>query len=144
MKLGPKQQEWVDALRDGTRKQCTGALKSLDNKYCCLGVLCELHQLKTKMLYYEEDETEQRPDGIIFCYGHNEDHEVLPKGFDKEIGLYSKSGEIKYTVESTEYCDELDLPVYASLAESNDGGWTFQEIADFIERFPELVFEREV
>lgn len=34
---------WVAALRSGDYKQGTGALRNADNKFCCLGVLCDLH-----------------------------------------------------------------------------------------------------
>lgn len=33
---------WLTALRSGKYKQATGSLQTSDNKFCCLGVLCEL------------------------------------------------------------------------------------------------------
>lgn len=33
---------WTEALRSGKYEQCTSVLRSTDNKFCCLGVLCEL------------------------------------------------------------------------------------------------------
>jgi hypothetical protein len=33
---------WVSALRSGEYVQGYGQLRTSDNKYCCLGVLCEL------------------------------------------------------------------------------------------------------
>jgi hypothetical protein len=33
---------WLEALRSGDYKQTTATLRSTDNGYCCLGVLCEL------------------------------------------------------------------------------------------------------
>lgn len=33
---------WVDALRSGDYAQGQGRLRSVSDKYCCLGVLCEL------------------------------------------------------------------------------------------------------
>ena len=43
---------WVKALRSGKYKQGLGALKATDSegkpRYCCLGVLCDLHAKKTK------------------------------------------------------------------------------------------------
>lgn len=38
------QQRWVAALRSGEFEQERGWLRSKDGKYCCLGVLCELHR----------------------------------------------------------------------------------------------------
>lgn len=34
---------WVAALRSGKYKQGRGKLRTADNKFCCLGVLCNLH-----------------------------------------------------------------------------------------------------
>lgn len=34
--------KWVAALRSGKYQQGRGALRRLDNTYCCLGVLCEI------------------------------------------------------------------------------------------------------
>jgi len=35
-------QKWLEALRSGKYKQGRLALKTTDEKYCCLGVLCEV------------------------------------------------------------------------------------------------------
>lgn len=35
--------QWVAALRSGKYKQGRHLLRSRDEKYCCLGVLCDLH-----------------------------------------------------------------------------------------------------
>lgn len=37
---------WVEALTSGEFKQAEGQLRD-DDKYCCLGVLCELHRRTT-------------------------------------------------------------------------------------------------
>lgn len=34
--------EWIEALRSGEYKQGRGTLRSYDNQYCCLGVLCDI------------------------------------------------------------------------------------------------------
>lgn len=39
IQLGPKQREWLAALRSGQYKQTKGQL-SRENSFCCLGVLC--------------------------------------------------------------------------------------------------------
>lgn len=38
---------WIKALRSGKYKQGVGVLRTEDNKYCCLGVLCDLHSKST-------------------------------------------------------------------------------------------------
>lgn len=34
---------WIEALRSGQYQQGEGTLRDRDNKFCCLGVLCNLH-----------------------------------------------------------------------------------------------------
>lgn len=34
--------KWIKALRSGDYEQGRGVLKSTDDKYCCLGVLCDV------------------------------------------------------------------------------------------------------
>lgn len=35
--------KWIKALKSGKYKQGTNTLKTIDGKYCCLGVLCKLY-----------------------------------------------------------------------------------------------------
>ena len=35
-------QQWIEALRGGEYKQGRGVLRSKEDEYCCLGVLCDL------------------------------------------------------------------------------------------------------
>ncbi|MEK6860550.1 MAG: hypothetical protein AABY07_01135 [Nanoarchaeota archaeon] len=39
--------KWIEALESGKYQQATGALK-VDDGYCCLGVLCDLHRKQMK------------------------------------------------------------------------------------------------
>lgn len=39
---GDKLRLWVDALRSGDYHQTSGKLRSTDDRYCCLGVLCDV------------------------------------------------------------------------------------------------------
>ena len=36
-------QKWLAALRSGEYEQGTQTLRSFDNKFCCMGVLCDLY-----------------------------------------------------------------------------------------------------
>lgn len=36
-------QKWLTALRSGEYEQGRETLRSLDNKFCCMGVLCDLY-----------------------------------------------------------------------------------------------------
>jgi len=46
-KLNPVAQKWVKALRSGKYKQGRNRLRKKD-RFCCLGVLCELERPRAK------------------------------------------------------------------------------------------------
>ena len=46
--------KWVDALRSGTFKQGREKLRSNRNRYCCLGVACELLPKKFNIKWVKE------------------------------------------------------------------------------------------
>lgn len=120
-------QKWVEALRSGDYEQTVGYLhigKPDSNHepagYCCLGVLCELAvKSGVKIDVYEKSTAE----GSIFSYsGHSQD---LPVEVKTWAGLDDAMPYVQ--VESDGYLDNL------SLADENDTGRTFGEIADLIE-----------
>lgn len=39
--------KWLAALKSGGYKQGHGQLRTNDNKFCCLGVLCDIHASET-------------------------------------------------------------------------------------------------
>lgn len=39
---------WIDALRSGEYNQGEGALRTNDNRFCCLGVLCDIAAVNEK------------------------------------------------------------------------------------------------
>jgi len=47
---------WLEALRSGKYKQGRGQLKTDDNKFCCLGVLCDLHSKEFNREWKENDD----------------------------------------------------------------------------------------
>ncbi len=100
--------KWVTALRSGKYKQTQGQLKSED-RYCCLGVLCEISLQGTWK-------------GRTYFTGHSTDN-------DSTVGLTVRdwSG-------LKESCGHLGNTEIHSLAGMNDEGSTFNEIADIIEK----------
>lgn len=48
-KLNSVAKKWVKALRSGKYRQAMGTLHNKDNKFCCLGVLCDL-AVKAKVI----------------------------------------------------------------------------------------------
>jgi len=97
--------KWVKALRSGDYEQGTQALFN-SGAYCCLGVLCEIQGYK-KLVH------QGRP-----CF-FNETGSVL-----NGIGLVCPNDG---------YNSGLDRDTRQDLAVMNDGGSTFNEIADWIE-----------
>jgi hypothetical protein len=100
--------KWVKALRSGDYKQSTGRLRSSDDKFCCLGVLCNIHaQTYPKHAAAQEDSSLY--DG---CSAYPPESVLNWAGLKNNEGNF---GEIN------------------SLAEMNDQGASFREISDIIE-----------
>lgn len=121
-KMNPQiKKRWTDALRSGEYKQGKGLLRTGD-KFCCLGVLCELAV---------QDKVVQRvpcdkDDGRVFEYGNSADLNndgfyhtgVLPDSVAEWAGVNPRG---KYD--------------RGWLAQDNDArGLTFGQLADIIDR----------
>lgn len=110
--------KWLTALRGGKYKQGSGFLRisqdGVEDRFCCLGVLCDLAvKAGVTAVLNENYET---------SYGRNYDTStaVLPFHVQEWAGLSSKAG----SYDGGE----------RSLTGDNDGGMTFAQIADIIER----------
>jgi hypothetical protein len=101
---------WVDALRSGEYTQGKGCLKSISGNHCCLGVLCELYDKNN-----EEKLAKLEVEGRVFF---NENSRLTPMKVVNWAGLHFSDGSIQGE----------------SLANLNDRGSSFQEIADLIEQ----------
>lgn len=101
-------QKWVEALRSGEYEQGTESLRR-DGKYCCLGVLCDIHAYSLK----KEWETDND-----FYYSYDGASMYLPRAVFNWAGLTGRHPSVN---------GEL-------LANLNDGGTPFTEIADLIEK----------
>lgn len=111
---------WVDALRSGEYKQTDGCLKDSIG-YCCLGVLCELHNKVTGDGQWNYDN----------AYGDdlNKRDDVPPDCVISWAGLPRENPLVEYEYE-TYSTQEVRK---ARIAELNDSGMTFADIADIIE-----------
>ena len=114
---------WIEALRSGEYQQAQGALRTADNKFCCLGVLCNLHAQKNpKKARKETDPT--------MYFGRDD---ILPSQVADWAGLKTSNP----TVTGIGTHNGGYIP---TLAELNDGLYkdgkihNFQEIADIIEK----------
>jgi len=103
--------EWVDALRSGEYKQTKGVLKDKDS-FCCLGVLCDIHSKETGEEWEEDTyfvEVGELPERVV--------------SWAELTGFNPSNPLVKVN----------DITKRISLAELNDGGKIFDEIADIIE-----------
>jgi hypothetical protein len=114
---------WIAALRSGEYEQGEGALRQEfvdigESLYCCLGVLCDLYakSVENSPAWTSGDASEH-----IRRYGGRESYPpyfVMEwAGLDSEEGAYTRND-----------------GGWSSLAELNDRGRTFEEIASIIER----------
>lgn len=102
--------KWVAALRSGEYQQGDDKLKNhVDNTYCCLGVLCDLHSKLTGLGHWDDN-------------GHYRDR---LDGND----LYLTTG-VRLWAELDEHHPRVDGDGLGTL---NDNGYTFAQIADLIE-----------
>ena len=126
--------EWVSELRSGKYKQGYGLLKQIDDeevilKHCCLGVLCELYQSEMKNNKKKQlDEAEgHHPDHLLdlhVAYSFDQNETTLPEAVRDWSGLHDCDGGLPN-----------DIPaIYKSLADMNDHGESFENIANFIEK----------
>ena len=101
-------QKWIEALRSGKYEQGFSVLKK-NNRYCCLGVLCELHSKITNREWIQGEDGESYDDCDTY----------LPDVVVEWAGLNS---------------DDPSVVDSLSLAQLNDVGQTFEQIAEFIEK----------
>ena len=105
--MNPKlKAKWIAALRSGKYAQVQGQLRQKPVGFCCLGVLCDISpeiEWDGEMAFFEK---ESGPDVEW-------DDSMLPAGFRRHVGISDEAQKI--------------------LAEMNDGGSSFDEIADCIE-----------
>ena len=107
-------QKWVNALRSGEYRQTKFRLKE-KNKYCCMGVLCDLYYKETgngEWILYSPERWSFRTDE-----SHSKNRTIPPRDVWEWLGVDPEFSEINQI-----------------FGYKNDGEKrTFEEIADFIE-----------
>lgn len=139
--MSTNMEKWLAALRSGEFKQTSGTLGRVrantlaEREHCCLGVACEMAELPSR-------ETDLR-DGARVAYQSPKGSFISLPPLDVALWL---GLEIPSWFESEEFNLRLDAPReyqdrpgYAlgeyTAAEMNDGGFTFEQIADLIQYF---------
>jgi hypothetical protein len=105
---------WIEALRSGEFSQVEEVLKS-SHGHCCLGVLCELYTKETEQQVFNKLDDGQ------YSRIDNSDDEDLPDFVRDWAGMKSNHGVLP------------EIHPFNSLAEMNDDGIDFNEIANVIE-----------
>jgi hypothetical protein len=118
--------KWVAALRSGEYQQARGALKraiTVDEEgnqvvgHCCLGVLCEV-------AITEGLDIETRKGSFVPTYRFDGESALLPHTIAEWAGLGPIASPSIHTDDGVEF-----------LADLNDDGKSFAEIADLIEEY---------
>jgi len=111
---------WVDRLRSGQVKQGRNSLRRGNGARCCLGVLCDI-AVEDGVVEWKYDDED-----TAWEVGAGNNYAVLPEEVVEWAGMASDG------------C--IAMPSGgASLVSLNDGGMSFAEIADRIEKDWELL-----
>lgn len=122
MELGNIQKAWIKSLREHPERQIIGVLGFKQHgsyKACCLGEY--LLTVKGEACW----------DGDIFKDGNSD---ISLDTIWEEVGLRGKEGELLNNFTGG------DGKFYHCLSGMNDEGYTWPEIADYVEANPENVF----
>ena len=147
MTLKARRQAWVKALLSGDYEQDTSYLKP-DDGFCCLGVICDIEGVGWS------DETKGGERGYFIEGTAGETGTGEAEGLTVELlnryQLNGVQGQLNDTIywvagewqrELSAHSEEnMGYSSYDGLAEANDDGRTFSEIAELITDFPELVW----
>jgi len=114
-------ERWITALRSGNYKQGIGMLRSFDDRYCCLGVLCDLYLTEQGKTWDKFEE----PHPSYIIYNESDGLGIdgtLPSQVMKWSGIQTPCGKISDHEGTTDLTKENDF-----------NKRTFEEIAIIIQ-----------
>lgn len=124
-------QKWLTALRSGDYVQTKRFLQR-DDKFCCLGVLCDIYGMENNVKWVnpnildsDEDASEVLdvfPEYNLDVMEFMDETEILPVFVVHWAGLSEPNPQVV-----------VHPDLYVDLASLNDSGYSFDEIADLIE-----------
>jgi len=114
--------QWIAALTSGEYQQGKSQLRYKDDNYCCLGVLCELYNKEHNTTFIQHDEY----GGYSIKSSDGYEATILPN-FIKD---WANKDNVNLELTAVGHIESIDN----SLAGLNDGGKSFSEIADIIEK----------
>jgi len=109
--------KWCEALESGKYQQAIGALRNSVNSFCCLGVACDLVAPGD---WVDDDGEAYKTSYSAFP----------PTPIQDTYGFLTRACEFKNVPEDLLKKHGTDR--HKSLAEVNDNGWTFKQIAAFV------------
>lgn len=122
-RLGKLQLNWIKKLESGRYKQTREGFLRDENGYCCLGI-CERI----------EDNLQKDLDGSYITKDKSHNNIVLSKNTMKKYSFRADTGKaLKEII--------IGDNSYISLADMNDEGVTFKEIAEIIRENPNIFFK---
>lgn len=116
---------WVDALRSGKYKQTRKVLSDGEG-YCCLGVACEVAYQNGLNISRVTSDTK-----TLLC---NDTPTGSAVQFDRETGYLPMTVADWYGLDSRNPWVEYDGMSYTLIQLNDDGAFTFDDIADVIEK----------
>ena len=150
-KLGPLQREWIRCLRSVEFQQGQNWLVSWDVDdapkpgfpllHCCLGVACCVAEANGVQLNWFTEPEDTAETYTIQDSTGSESNQELPRKVMGALKFHSKIGRFLSCPHQNK-TNTLLVGGHScvSLANANDQGCTFEEIADFVEDHPEEVF----
>lgn len=120
-------QRWVDGLLSGTYIQGQSCLRTSDDKFCCLGVLTDIYSKESGIEWSKN----VRANSLLVVHSFQGEPTLLPAVVQEWAELRSENPDT-----DIEKLSALSPDVYLhkTLAELNDEGKSFKEIAEIIER----------
>lgn len=118
---------WIEELLSGRHKQATNRLHYSDGRKCCLGVLCYLASeagvVKSVHIRRESRQLEEYLEPVVAYEGSVS---ILPSSVIEWAGLQSDNNTV---------CLPEPYKGQITLANVNDAGASFEEIATLIEKY---------
>ncbi len=140
--------QWVEALRSGKYTQGQLMLRTPDNDFCCLGVLCDITNVpwyRAEIKVSDGMGSHMIRDGYVYgTKGSDSDsYQLIPANYAPKLrgdigrfnpNVFSGNNGVFSVVGQTSRGDLGHMEVY-NLPSLNDGGFTFDQIADIINYF---------
>ena len=130
--------KWLEALRSGKYRQSRYKLRSLDNGFCCLGVLCDIYTKEVGGSWKLDKAGLSDSYEMVSDSGHESVRSELPsfvrnwadlEWFNPQVHVAKGECDFPQVHVAKGECDFVP----ATLAELNDEGRSFKEIADIID-----------